>query len=99
MADFEVHITMKDNATACEDAVKRVGFGWTFSCIDGDPLLGDEVFCYATNHFTRLVDAKTELQHAYRDLLSLGMNIVRTKIEEVVWDQRYKQGVPCELKS
>lgn len=90
--DFECHITMKARRERAEDAVRRVGFGWTFSCIDGDPVLGNDVFCYATNHFGDLNVAKRELRYAVRDLLSLGLNIRREKIEEVVHDMRYHNG-------
>jgi len=89
MQDFEVHITMKGNRIACEKAVKQVGNGWTFSCIDGDPLLGKDVFCYATNHYTTKEVAFAELDSEVRELLRRGMPVVRTKIESVIFDKRY----------
>lgn len=89
MLDFECHITMRGERNEVEEAVRRVGFGWTFSCIDSDPVLGDEVFCYATNHYPTESIAITETSCAKRDLLGLGMNVVRAKVELIVFDERY----------
>jgi hypothetical protein len=89
--DYECHITLFGDKKRIEDCVNRVGFGWTFSAIDGDPVLGQHVFCYATNHFESEKDAHVELYLAIRDLVSLGLrsNIKRSKIEHIVFDERY----------
>ena len=87
--DFECHITLLGDKKRIEACINRVGFGWTFSAIDGDPVLGQHVFCYATNHFGCESEARRKLQYCIRDLRSLGLVIKRSKIEHVIHDERY----------
>ena len=87
--DFECHITLRDNATAAKEAVRKLGGGWKFSCIDGDPLFGEEVLCYATNHFAWQTDAYQGIDQAVYELKTLGMTVIRSKIEHVIEDIRY----------
>jgi len=89
MADFECHITMKGDRFFLERIVKTLKHGWSFSCIDGDPVLGYGVFCYATNHFPSLRDAKFEVGQALMILEDEGIKPTRAKIEHVIWDKRF----------
>ena len=76
-------------------AVELLGNGWTFSCIDGDPVYGDKILCYATNHFSSEDVAKSLVVSAVNELNLLkchgfsDLDVMRAKIEEVVFDVRY----------
>lgn len=87
--EYECHVTMRANRSAAEEAVRKLGHGWTFSCIEGDPLFGDVVLCYATNHFTEDEDAVLRVSWAAYELQSLGINVIRAKVEQVIFDHRY----------
>jgi len=88
-SDFECHITMKGDRSSLETLVARLRGNWTFSCIDGDPVLGAHVFCYATNHFGSELEAKMRTNDATGELICAGVNPIRAKIEHVVWDLRF----------
>lgn len=93
MNDYECHITIalpKDAQLWLIQGVKvRVeAIKWHFSCIHGDPQLGDKIFCYATEHY---VDEEIATQMVIRvaEVLKLkGCDVVRTKVEKVVFDSR-----------
>lgn len=90
--NFECHITMIANKNIASGVVGELGGGWTFSCIDGDPLLGNKIFCYATNHFATESDARERLSGGV-DFVNkqrhLGVHVVRAKIEQVIYDVRF----------
>lgn len=88
---FEVHITMDGDPTALRPLVE--GLGWTFSAIDGDPILGSGVKCYATHHFNQRVtiaEIRTRLDETAERLGRAGahVKIIRRKIEHVILDIR-----------
>jgi len=86
---YECHITM----TGDKDTIKKLveDQKWKFSCIDGDPTLGDGLKCYATRHFnvrenqdlilSKLLDIADRFSHS-------GINVLRRKIERVIYDDR-----------
>lgn len=64
---------------------------WKFSCIDGDPVLGDGLKCYATRLFSRRLDQQAVLQQLMTiadELAQLGITVLRRKIELVIFDDR-----------
>jgi hypothetical protein len=99
---FECHITIACNQTDMDRLRTHVlrHAPWHFSAIDGDPELGQRVFCYATNHYQNQEEAiagvlkfATMLKERWR------FRVVRRKVEQIVFDERFtnKKGwVPCE---
>lgn len=86
---YECHITLLGARQEVEPLVKQTG--WKFSAIDGDPTLGDGVKCYATMHFNarRPEEDVLNLLHATADSLKFwGANVIRRKIERVIYDDR-----------
>lgn len=90
--NFECHITCK-----AKDAqlVAQLGeeVGWKFSQIDGDPVLGKELFCYLTMHKTKFQSIYVNLQAAQTLLSSNGIEVVRSKIELILYDTKTGVGV------
>lgn len=90
---YECHITMIGDPAKIETAVEAVG--WTFSRIDGDPTLGAGVKCYATKHFN-LREGPVGRIAWMVDTLANGLEttceveVLRTKVELVVYDNRRK---------
>lgn len=86
---YELHITMVGDKDLIQKAVEEIG--WKFSCIDGDPVLGDGVKCYATKLLAgkhTLDYVETDLKGAYTWLLLQGFNAIRYKIELVLIDSK-----------
>jgi hypothetical protein len=86
---FECHVTMLGHATEIRPEVERRK--WKFSMIDGDPVLGDGIKCYATKLFNRRVgqDKVTEeLLTIANELKNLGFTVLRRKVEMVIFDDR-----------
>lgn len=88
---YESHITILETLPRkrIQQVVEKIG--WKFSAIDGDPVLGKRVYCYGTKH--RKLEAgdqvvKTELLFTADLCRSLGLNVVRSKVELVVFDDR-----------
>lgn len=95
MEDYECHVTLEGPRHLSENIVAKHGRGWTFSCIDGDPVLGNFIFSYATNHYTTEEEARMELNSAMNKLGQYGGTDVvvrRAKIEKVIYDMRYNRG-------
>lgn len=86
---YEVHITMETDPVRARAAVE--GLGWTFSCIDGDPVLGRGIKCYATTFYKARKEVpavQAELDDAAQRLRDAGCHVIRKKIELVVFDER-----------
>jgi hypothetical protein len=94
IGDYECHITMmaKDDlqTVAIENLVHAIG--WSFSKIDGDPLLGPGVKCYATTHYADIVaeeEVILRLGMTVGELTKNGCEVVRCKVEKIVFDRRF----------
>lgn len=86
---YECHVTFKQQPGVDTKAAVQA-IGWTYSAIDGDPILGDGVKAYATKHFNKskpLQDVKDELDIAAGELRTFGAAVIRKKIELVVYDE------------
>jgi len=89
---YECHITLEGNKNFAKQLVEDNG--WKFSCIDGDPTLGDGVKCYATRHYnTREGELKVKnALHEVADNIAFQggdlVKVIRKKIEHVIYDDR-----------
>lgn len=86
---YECHITMRGPAAEIEPLVKAER--WKFSAIDGDPVLGRGVLCYATHHFKKsldTVDVIIAMGIVAARLQDQGVEVIRQKVELVVYDTK-----------
>ncbi len=66
-------------------------FGWKFSCINGDPVLGDGVKCYATMLYAKSKGedwVKGRLLYIALKMKNEGVKVLRRKVELVIYDDR-----------
>ena len=86
---YECHITMRGDKAIIQPLVEKAG--WKFSCIDGDPVLGDGILCYATKHYSHN-EAKDWvvlcMNRAAEELKEC--NVIRQKVEFVLYDTKWK---------
>lgn len=97
---YECHITLEKSDTQSFDYIETFvkSIKWKFSCINGDPVLGPGVKCYATKHFNIKLfeeDVLEKLLEASDHLKKLGIKVTRRKIEKVVFDDRIKKLFAC----
>jgi hypothetical protein len=87
MAKFEAHITCPREQA---DAVRAIGAleGWTFSQIDGDPIMGAGVKCYLSAYSTHAVRLLAEMRDVERSLALAGLTVLRTKVEQILFDSK-----------
>lgn len=93
---YEAHITFLGHPSTLRPEVEKQG--WRFSTINGDPVLGEGIKCYATTFFNarRTETEVIEVLHATARIFSeLGHKVIRRKIELVLHDDRSRD-VPCE---
>ncbi len=81
---YEAHITFeRENAAKVEEIGSSIG--WKFSKIDGDPVLGQKVFCYLTRHAK---DGAQLLLDAMEATTAVGVTVIRVKVEHIVYDTK-----------
>lgn len=88
---YECHVTI-ESANRYMTEMKVLSVGWTFSAIDGDPILGEGVKCYATKHFNSTKNNVEEVI-AFVDFAAASIHdsvskVVRRKVELVLYDNR-----------
>ncbi len=87
---FECHVTMVGDKAMIKTMTEELR--WKFSAIDGDPVLGAGVKCYATMLYSAAVHTQescVEKTINIADRLSgFGVKILRRKVELVVFDDR-----------
>lgn len=93
---YECHVTMLGN----REVLKRIteGMGWVFSSIENDANLGDGVKMYATKQLNKRVHdsgAVEILQDAANSLRSCGAEVLREKVEVVIFDTRSSKVRAC----
>jgi hypothetical protein len=87
---YECHVTMEGDRKTIQGMVEDVSMprGWKFSAIDGDPV-GK---CYATKHTNEgEYNAITACRTGAEILRSMGANVVREKVEFVVYDMKFNR--------
>lgn len=90
---YECHVTLQvepPRREALKDIILH--HDWKFSCIDGDPVLGEGVKAYATRQFKGTMDREVVLQ-LLQDMADLlehyhHYQVVRRKVELVIYDDR-----------
>jgi hypothetical protein len=93
---YEAHVTMLGQPNDLAPIVRETG--WRFSAIDGDANLGDGVKCYATRQFNSRIpqDEMVRILHATADdLVEKGAQVLRRKVEIVIYDDRSALVRPC----
>lgn len=88
---YEAHITLGPTAAYghIKNAVEKIN--WKFSKIDGDPVMGAGVKCYATRHFNAkwpAADVVSWLHEAADKLDKMNIEVMRRKVELVIYDDR-----------
>jgi len=87
---YECHITMLGDPKLIQWAVENMK--WKFSKIDGDPVEGAGVKCYATKHYNAKHmphDVTAMLLHGATVLaIYPGIEVTRRKVELVIYDDR-----------
>lgn len=89
MKYFECHITMLGDPSFIRPKVEALK--WKFSVIDGDPVLGSGVKCYATRLSKESLGADRVLEqllHTAATLAWEGCEILRRKVEMVIYDDK-----------
>lgn len=87
--NFECHITcdLKDAAVGEAVAADR---GWHTSQIERDPLLGKASHFYLTKHNTNYIDLYFAMHETSEQLRASGVNVLRQKIELIMFDTKGK---------
>ena len=84
---YECHLTFSaENSKTVEELTP---FGWCFSQIDGDPVLGKGPRCYWTAWSTSQGAMEQEMEKQVRFALENFLGLQRAKIEHIIYDQRY----------
>lgn len=86
---YECHVTMIGDPDVIEQDVNDLG--WKFSKIDGDPILGEGIKCYATKHYPVKMDQKVVVQNVNSvamALKNLKHKVIRDKVELVIYDSK-----------
>lgn len=90
---YESHITVdRDHAEVAKQVAAEMG--WKFSCIDGDPVLGQKVFAYLTAHDRTYEALRANMRRTSALLLARDVPVIREKIEHIVYDT--KTGIGAE---
>jgi hypothetical protein len=89
MRYFECHVTMIGDPKVIRPLVEALK--WKFSVIDGDPVMGDGIKCYATRLFNERLGVsmvQTSLMATAEFLSTAGIHVIRRKVELVIFDDR-----------
>lgn len=87
---YECHVTMIGDDNEIRPLVEDCG--WIFSCIANDICLGEGIKCYATMHYSfarhTVGQVIENVETVSTNLKSSGVNVIRTKVELVVYDSK-----------
>lgn len=99
---YELHITLDDlgdRRVRERMQVVVLAMPWKFSAIDGDPVTGPGVKCYATTHLNTKVGEEFALGHLLGSAAHLeraGFEVTRRKVELVLYADRSSKVRPCD---
>jgi len=88
---YECHVTFMALPDSDSTSMGPTGMGWKFSQIDGDPVLGAGVKSYFTRQFReslQLDSVKAEVDQVAEVLIAEGYEVLRRKVELVVYDSK-----------
>ena len=94
---YECHITMMGDIKVAKEICEDLK--WKFSAIDGDANLGNGVKLYATRQLnSRLFvdDVVSQLLKTADKFTKNGLNVIRRKVETVLYDDRSSLVRPCD---
>ena len=86
---YECHITLsvKDAEIAAKLAKEH---HWKTSEIARDPVLGNNTYYYLTSHHSNYTDMFIHLRNMVEQLTFNKINVIREKIEHIVYDTKAK---------
>lgn len=94
---YECHITLNGDPEIIQWAVENMK--WKFSKIDGDPVEGAGVKCYATKHYNAKHASNAVVAILMHSATVLGayptIEVTRRKVELVIFDDRSSK-VRCD---
>jgi hypothetical protein len=85
---YECHITVLSKDGPAAEQVARA-LHWKTSEIARDPVLGKDTYFYLTSHGNEFEKIQSRAAEATNALRSIGVHVLRMKIEEIVIDVRY----------
>ena len=88
LPNFEAHITY-DGRDYGDVQTLAKALGWKFSRMIGDPVLGDEEYCYMTKHHENKNQLLAEMGIVVGKSQAVGLRVRRMKIEQDVFDARF----------
>lgn len=89
---WELHITLGLHPVSAKPLIEALA--WKFSCINGDPDLGGGPREYATHHGSPNAPIEGiihELNRVAGILKEAGFNVIRRKVELVMYDTKGKE--------
>lgn len=93
---FEWHITCpQGDRKRVMEVVDTTG--WTFSEITGCPILGQGTYCYITGFDTDDQIALHDMIECVDILETVGVEVLRSKIENIVYDSKTKVNMIGQL--
>lgn len=88
MSKFEAHITIaKDHAAFIEREVAPA-VGWSFSQIDGDPIMGQQPYCYLTHYSPDGRKLREAAEMVSAILKAHRIPTLRIKVEQILFDTK-----------
>lgn len=90
---YECHITIEATGEYMQQKAQELieKRGWKFSKIDGDPVLGKGVKCYATNHFAakkNVDEVIRNMSYLAEELFAASFLVIREKVELIIFDTK-----------
>lgn len=84
---FEAHMTFSSDYASVVQQVGERG-GWSFSQIDGDPILGAGHKCYLTKHLDNGPKLLIEMNNLANAFTFSGIPHIRLKVERIMYDTK-----------
>jgi hypothetical protein len=89
MINLECHLTIDRSHARIGEAI-ATAMGWKTSEIARDPVLGQASYFYLTTHSTDLSTMLSRMHLAVHELKTRGVEVIREKIEAIVYDTKFK---------